>query len=172
MDTYAPVVFTDLSSPSRAGRSTPPRQRPSSPRACRPPPASAPAGLSSTATRRRPWPRCVCEELSMSVRLLAELVGLLARSLFLPCLPSHRSLHRRPPPTQQQAGQAVVLVRKETTAEDIHGMKSSVGVLTEQVRLSPRARKDRQTETHATSPPLSPHKEPRSHTIPPSFHHP
>lgn len=28
----------------------------------------------------------------------------------------------------------MVLVRKETTAEDIHGMKSSVGVLTEQVR--------------------------------------
>jgi phosphoenolpyruvate synthase/pyruvate phosphate dikinase len=38
----------------------------------------------------------------------------------------------------KQAGRAVVLVRKETTAEDIVGMKSAKGILTEQVKAPTR----------------------------------
>lgn len=33
---------------------------------------------------------------------------------------------------QRKTGKKVILVRKETTAEDIHGMKAAEGILTEQ----------------------------------------
>lgn len=56
-------------------------------------------------------------------------IVLFLSSIYL--LSSHTTL--RYPPHIGQAGKAVVLVRKETTAEDIHGMKSAKGVLTEQV---------------------------------------